>query len=260
MGKNPAFQFYVKDWLSDPQLKMASHSTKGIWADMLCFMWDAPMRGELAGTYIQIQRMIGATTADLNLFLSEAKALQFCDISVTDNENVTVRNRRMWREEKDRKNNRERQAKFRGKQENNKEVTPPSPSPSPIPLKEKKRKTPKLTDEEWLESLKSNPAYANLDILRIKGKCEAWCSNKKKVFTRARFLNWLNREDLPMEGSNGSGTYRGARTPFEKTGRGKDDCAGGFGLPKEYIPEPPPEISNEQRTKTLRILAELAKG
>jgi len=113
---------------------------------------------------------------------------------------------------------------------------------------EKKRKTPprkKLTDEEWIKSLKSNPAYANLDILRIKGKCEAWCSNKGKVFTRARFLNWLNREDLPMGGNNG---------------RGKSDSAGGFGLPKEYIPVPPPEISEEQRAKGIGILAELAKG
>lgn len=81
--------------------------------------------------------------------------------------------------------------------------TPPDSDSDTDTDKKKKRKTPspkKLTDEEWLESLKSNPAYANLDIIKIKGKCEAWCQNKRKAFTRARFLNWLNREDVPIGG------------------------------------------------------------
>lgn len=73
----------------------------------------------------------------------------------------------------------------------------------------------KLMDEEWLESLKSNIAYANLDILKIKGKCEAWCSNKGKVFTRTRFLNWLNREETPI-GVNDYGKPSGHRSSESK--------------------------------------------
>ncbi len=93
--------------------------------------------------------------------------------------------------------------------------------------KDKKKKAPtrkKLTDDEWLESLKSNIAYANLDILKIKGKCEAWCSNKGKVFTRARFLNWLNREETPI-GGNGNGKSSGYRS-------GESKAPGAAGLAK----------------------------
>jgi hypothetical protein len=125
----------------------------------------------------------------------------------------------------------------------------------------KKKKTPprkKLTDEEWIESLKSNPAYIGLDIQVIKGKCEAWCFNKGKMFTRARLLNWLNREERPMGGDgNGSGAYRRPGASFEKAGRGKDDGARGDRLPKEYIPETLPDITEEERQRNLERLKEL---
>lgn len=43
----PAFQFYPKDWLSDTELGMCSLATKGLWIDLLCLMWNAPVRGVL---------------------------------------------------------------------------------------------------------------------------------------------------------------------------------------------------------------------
>jgi hypothetical protein len=100
----------------------------------------------------------------------------------------------------------------------------------------KKKATPprkKLTDEEWLESLKSNIAYANLDILKIKGKCEAWCNNKQKIFTRARFLNWLNREEIPMGGPT-NGKPSGHRS-------GESKAPGTAGLAKSDDREYPVE-------------------
>jgi hypothetical protein len=140
--KAPAFQFYVKDWLSDPQLKMASHSTKGIWMDMLCFMWDAPNRGELVGTVDQLSRMVGATVSDFERFMSEAESLSFCYFCVTPTLLVTVRNRRMFREEKDKEFNRLRQERFRHKQKSNANITPPSPVPSPTPTTKDKNIKP----------------------------------------------------------------------------------------------------------------------
>jgi len=137
MSKAPAFQFYVKDWLSDSQLKMVSHSTKGIWIDLLCFMWDAPERGQVTGTMEQIKRMVGATDTDFTLFIEEAKTLSFCYFSVTDSLLVTVRNRRMYRDAKDQENNRLRQQRHREKQKSNGEVTPPSSSSSPSPKKKR---------------------------------------------------------------------------------------------------------------------------
>lgn len=60
-------------------------------------------------------------------------------------------------------------------------------------------KKPVLSDGEWLNSLKTNKAYEGLDIERLYGKMTAWCELKGKKSTRARLLNWLNREEKPMK-------------------------------------------------------------
>jgi hypothetical protein len=37
--KAPAFQFYAMDWLTDPSLRLCSPETRGVWIDLLCFMF-----------------------------------------------------------------------------------------------------------------------------------------------------------------------------------------------------------------------------
>jgi hypothetical protein len=64
--------------------------------------------------------------------------------------------------------------------------------------KPKRTSAQKMTDEEWITSLKANPAYQGLNIEVLQSKMEAWCNLKGKKPTRARLLNWLNREDKPM--------------------------------------------------------------
>lgn len=59
-------------------------------------------------------------------------------------------------------------------------------------------RAPKLSDSEWLESIKANPAYAGVEIDREIGKCNAWCATNRKMPTRGRILNWLNRADRPI--------------------------------------------------------------
>ena len=61
-----------------------------------------------------------------------------------------------------------------------------------------KPKPAKLSDREWIETLKKNPAYKGIDIEKLQGKMLAWCDLKSLKPTRKRLLNWLNREDLPM--------------------------------------------------------------
>ena len=117
MGKAPAFQFYIRDWLSDPQLRATSTSTKGIWIDLLCFMWEAPDRGRLVDVTVeQVAKMTGATVGEVNIFLSEANTLKFATVTERDKK-VTVENRRMVREERERRANAERQSRFRAKKQ-----------------------------------------------------------------------------------------------------------------------------------------------
>lgn len=145
MSKAPAFQFYVKDWLCDTKLKMASFSTKGIWIDLLCYMWVNDIKGELISTWDSLKKLIGASEYELTLFKDEAALLDFCYISVSDNKIITLRNRRMFRDEKHKKSNRERQARYQAKHKSNENITPPSSSSSP---KKKYIKKKSLSFEE----------------------------------------------------------------------------------------------------------------
>lgn len=133
MGKNPAFQFYVRDWLSDPQLKMVSFQTKGIWIDFLCYLWESPDRGTLSSTPEKFCQMLGCGQLEWEQFLQEASVTKFA--SVTNcNGIVTVENRRMYREEKERRNTRLRVERYREKREcnatSNANITVPSSSSS----------------------------------------------------------------------------------------------------------------------------------
>lgn len=143
MAKAPAFQFYVRDWLSDPQLKMASHQSKGIWIDLLCYMWEAPERGNLTGTVQEYCRMIGTTEPEFLRFLDEAKRLKFASVTES-NGKVTLENRRMMREEKERKNNALRQSRFKSNAksnaDSNEKVTSPSSSSSSSSSSKQKKK------------------------------------------------------------------------------------------------------------------------
>jgi len=138
MGKAPAFQFFVKDWLSDPQLRMTSASTKGIWIDLLCYMWWSDSGGKLELTIDEIVKLTSAQNGEVQLFLDEAKKYKFCNVFVTRDGMSQICNRRMTRESKSRELHRIRQQKYRDKHKRDKNVTPSSPSPSPSP-------TPKTT-------------------------------------------------------------------------------------------------------------------
>jgi hypothetical protein len=74
-----------------------------------------------------------------------------------------------------------------GKEEDGRVSATPSPSASVI------------SDSEWLRTLRVNPAYRGLDVDREWAKATAWCQTNRKQLTRRRFINWLNRVDVPVD-------------------------------------------------------------
>ena len=89
------------------------------------------------------------------------------------------------------------------------ETLPLSPSLSALskPMGESKREreggtggkpTRQMTDDEYLDHLQANPAYALLPVRHVYGKMVAWCETKGKRPSRARLVSWLNREEQPM--------------------------------------------------------------
>ncbi len=123
MAKTPDFNFCAKDWLGDTRLRMASPSTRGIWIDLLCFMWDLNPKGEISASSEDICKMTGASLEEFKRFSDEAQKYNFCDFSVTDNGLSQIRNRRMYRNDIKRKNSKLRQRRHRAKGGKNGGVT-----------------------------------------------------------------------------------------------------------------------------------------
>lgn len=63
--------------------------------------------------------------------------------------------------------------------------------------KRARKQTPvaKMTDDEFWAYLQSEPSLAGIDLGKEKGKCLFWCKNNGALFTRRRFINWLNKAD-----------------------------------------------------------------
>ena len=61
-----------------------------------------------------------------------------------------------------------------------------------------------LAADQFLQALKDNPAYRNIDIDRELGRMDAWLLTPKgrgRKKTRRFVVNWLNRIDRPMAGT-----------------------------------------------------------
>jgi len=53
-------------------------------------------------------------------------------------------------------------------------------------------------DSDFLEGLKENQSYRQIDILNELGKAQTWCAVNHRVCTRRFFVNWLNRSERPI--------------------------------------------------------------
>lgn len=112
MSKQPAFQFYPADWLKDTSLQMCSFATQGIWMHILCRMWEQEERGKITGTPEEFCRLIGCCNAEFVNFLQEIRQKFVADVTEC-NGNVTLINRRMYREQKARNQAKKRVSEYR---------------------------------------------------------------------------------------------------------------------------------------------------
>jgi len=206
MAKNASSIFYWNDWMNDTELQLSSASTRGIWSNALARMAGATPRGKLSGPIEDMPRLLNCTEDEFTKFLNEISFYKFGDVTIC-NSSVTVVNRRMMREEKERESTRLRVKRHRNGAEkrscNNEVTTPPIPSPIPIPIPKKETTTEKVIFEngsfknissEVMEKWRS--AFPAIDIHGEIQKAEAWVisnpQNKKSQWMR--FLNgWFTR-------------------------------------------------------------------
>ena len=111
--KLPAFQFYTGDWLKDPALSMCLPATRGIWIDAIASMHENGRSGTLSGTPCQLARVLRCDESALMAAIVDLRATGAA--TVTERHGVvTLINRRMERESKERESNRMRQSRHRG--------------------------------------------------------------------------------------------------------------------------------------------------
>ena len=80
MGKQPYIPFYIGDYLKDT--RMLPLSVRGAWVDLILFMWDAPVRGEITGTLQEISRMIGCDSSEAKFALDLLKQKNTANINL----------------------------------------------------------------------------------------------------------------------------------------------------------------------------------
>lgn len=54
----PAMPFYVGDWLKAPDIQCLDYELKGIWFEMLCYMWESRERGVLLYSKDELSRLL----------------------------------------------------------------------------------------------------------------------------------------------------------------------------------------------------------
>jgi len=212
MGKAPAFQFYPGDWIQDTRI--LTPMTRGIWIDMLCFMWRSEERGKLSGTECQLARILSCEKEELRAAIAELSVTKIADVTFCNTADVTfcntaaiaelsvtkiadvtfcntdetviitIINRRMHREDNKRKSTLYRVQKHRNsraKRECNADVTHPSSSSSSIIDKD-------ITKVISFSS--SSVEYRNADLLLQK------ITERNPNFKKPDLQKWAKDIDL----------------------------------------------------------------
>ncbi len=93
MSKQPYIPFYVGDYLKDTRILPLA--VRGAWVDLILFMWDAPVRGELIGTLQEIARMIGCDSSEAKFALDLLNQKKTADIILLTTGEYKIVSRRM---------------------------------------------------------------------------------------------------------------------------------------------------------------------
>jgi len=171
-------------------------------------MWEARDRGKIEGTIESLSRLLNCSKEEFETFLKESEFYHFDDLVTHANGKITLINRRMQRDQKDRNHNRIRQDRFRQHQQSehsnatdNAKVTPPSSSssstsPSTSNKKEKEKDT--LFERFWV-------AYPKK---KSKGDAEkAWSKIKPDEQLLAAMLATIERAKTSDDWTRDQGKY-----------------------------------------------------
>lgn len=217
MPKLPFIQFYPADYLRDT--RCLSLAARGAWMDVLCALWNSQKRGQKTLSLEGWAGEIGKPEAEVSALLLDLESNGIGKFIHATDGKLTIISRRMLREERVRKGAANRKQNQRNRLESRVSHTSSHGGVTGIyhtsevilhkseedKEEEKravhvsrKRSQPAVIDSEWLGELQRQEVYRHLDINAVYQKCWNWCEVNKKICTRRRFINWLNREQGPM--------------------------------------------------------------
>ncbi len=96
MGKQPYMPLYVGDWMKDT--RVLPMNVRGIWIDLILFMWDNHTRGELIGSVDEIARMVGCAPDEARFALLLLQQKKTADIVLLPSGEFHIVSRRMKRD------------------------------------------------------------------------------------------------------------------------------------------------------------------
>jgi hypothetical protein len=263
--KLPAIQFYPADWRKDPGVQSLDYFDRGVWFEILCLMHESTERGKLMlnGAAMPDEALARVLGLDNQILTKTLTTLLEYGVASRDQETGALICRRMVKDEKLRQvrteagkkggnpalvnQNPTTQVKQIPTTGVNQISTPSSSSSSSssssaTAIEEKacagKPRSPskvKLCDDDHLKDLQSREVYSRLDVRRVYGKMASWCEAHGKQPTRGRLINWLNREDQPIQSVSINGN--GSRAPAYVPNDAAEVCTRCFNTNVEHTPK-----------------------
>ena len=234
--KLPAFQFYPGDWRKDPGVQSLTYHDRGIWFEILCLMHECERRGELLlnGKPMQADALARLLGVDVPTLTATIDTLLETGVASRDPSSGSLISRRMVRDEKLRQI-RATSGTMGGnpvlvKQIPTSRIKIPTMWVNQIPTpsssvstsssvsssvskdqeegkgsggqaceKSARLNLSKLTDLEFVDFLKGQPAYGGIDVTREISKMHVWANVNRRTVTRKFTMNWLNKIDKPLQ-------------------------------------------------------------
>lgn len=93
MAKQPYIPFYVGDYIKDTRrLPLA---VRGAWVDILLFMWDEPVKGEIIATMDEFSGMLSCSRSECDFVVSLLIEKKVCDHEKLPDGKIKLISRRM---------------------------------------------------------------------------------------------------------------------------------------------------------------------
>jgi hypothetical protein len=184
----PYIKFFVRDWISDTQLRIVSIGARGLWLELLCIMQGANRRGYLetpSGSKINNEQLVslcGTTREEFEKYRIELLAN---GIPSVDDDGIWY-SRRMVRDE-----NKSEKCREAGKEGGG------------SPLLKKEKVTPKERNTNTEEYHTHSHSHISLKV-PFKGDLytsdfqEFWKSYPKKVGKGAAYAAWRRVKNRPI--------------------------------------------------------------